>query len=86
MPGSISVWVKKLYKPGSAAIGVLNYNNQGTPQKYTTSFADLAFKNKNGYVVREAFENKTMGKYALDQEFTIYVDPTSISILIADPL
>ncbi|GFO45388.1 alpha-n-acetylgalactosaminidase-like [Plakobranchus ocellatus] len=85
VPGSISVWVKKLAKPGSRAIGVLNINNQGTPQKYTTSFSDLGFTNKKGYNVREAFENKTMGSYGLDQKFTIYVDPTSIFIMFADP-
>lgn len=85
VPGSLSVWVKKLVNPGSYAVGILNVNNQGTPQKYTTSFADLAFKNKNGYVVREAFENKPIGKYKLDEQFTVYIDPTSIYIMIADP-
>ncbi|KAK3801463.1 hypothetical protein RRG08_010046 [Elysia crispata] len=85
VPGSLSVWVKKMASGGSA-IGILNVNNQGTPQKYTTAFSDLGFTNKKGYVVKEAFENKTMGKYALDQAFTIYVDPTSIFIMIANPL
>ncbi|RUS81951.1 hypothetical protein EGW08_010296 [Elysia chlorotica] len=85
VPGSLSVWVKKLAS-GGLAIGILNVNNQGTPQKYTTAFSDLGFTNKNGYVAREAFENKLLGKYALDEKFTIYVDPTSIYIMIADPL
>ncbi|KAK0050556.1 alpha-galactosidase A-like isoform X1 [Biomphalaria pfeifferi] len=86
VPGSISVWLKKLSKPGSVAIGVLNKDNEGTPIPYKTSFADLGFKNVNGYSMTEAFEGKSMGSYSLTEQFVLYIEPTSIFLFIADPL
>uniref|UniRef100_A0A0B7A7V6 Alpha-galactosidase n=1 Tax=Arion vulgaris TaxID=1028688 RepID=A0A0B7A7V6_9EUPU len=86
VPNSISVWIKKLSNPGSVAIGLLNKNYQGTPTAYKTSFSDIGLTNANGYRAREAFENTTVGSYTLTQEFVVNVDPTSIYILIADPL
>ncbi|XP_013069940.2 alpha-galactosidase A-like isoform X3 [Biomphalaria glabrata] len=86
VPGSISVWLKKLSKPGSVAIGVLNKDNEGTPIPYKTSFADLGFKNANGYSMTEAFEGKSMGSYSLTEQFVLYIEPTSIFLFIADPL
>ncbi|CAL1545948.1 unnamed protein product [Lymnaea stagnalis] len=83
--GSISVWVKKLAKPGSAAIGILNKDNQGTPTPYKTSFADMGFSNTKGYTVKEVFENKNIGSFGLTEQFTLYVEPTSIFLIIADP-
>lgn len=85
VPGSISVWVKKL-STGSLAIGVLNKNNEGTPVPFKTSFADLGFSNKNGYSLTEVFENKPIGKYQLTQQFVIYVEPTSCFLVTATPL
>ncbi|XP_035828653.1 alpha-N-acetylgalactosaminidase isoform X2 [Aplysia californica] len=87
VPGSISVWVKKLAlpKPGTVAIGILNKDDAGVPVKYKTSFQDLGFTNKGGYSVTEAFENKPMGSFALSQAFTISVDPTSLFMMIAQP-
>ncbi|XP_059164298.1 alpha-N-acetylgalactosaminidase-like isoform X2 [Physella acuta] len=85
VPGSISVWVKKL-STGSLAIGVLNKNNEGTPVPFKTSFADLGFSNKNGYSLTEVFENKPIGKYQLTQQFVIYVEPTSCFLMTATPL
>lgn len=88
VPGSISVWVKPLAlpKPGTLAIGILNKDDQGVPVKYKTAFVDLGLTNKGGYSVTEAFNNKPMGTIAIDEEFTVSVDPTSIFIMIAQPL
>ncbi|BFZ14880.1 hypothetical protein BsWGS_17919 [Bradybaena similaris] len=86
VPGSVSVWIKKLARPGSFAVGILNKDNQGTPTVYKTSFSDLGLTNSKGYQAWEAFENKTIGSFSSTQEFTISVDPTSIYILVAIPL
>jgi alpha-N-acetylgalactosaminidase len=83
VPNSISVWIKELSNPGSYAIGLLNKDNQGTPTKFQSTFSDLAFSNKNGYQMFDAFENKFIGNFSLSQQFILYVDPTSIFIIIA---
>ncbi|CAG5114832.1 unnamed protein product [Candidula unifasciata] len=79
----ITVWIKKLARKGAFAIGVLNRGSQGTP--YKTSLSDLGLRNKHGYQLWEAFENKTIGSFSLTKEFVVNIEPTSIYIIIAIP-
>jgi len=88
VPGSISVWIKRLVHPtpGSVAIAILNKDDAGVPTVLPTSMSELGFKHPGGYKLTEVFDYLPMGKVALNQTFSVKVDPTSVFIFIAQPL
>ena len=81
------VWTKQLARPAHGSVAIATLGGMGGSKLYMPyTLAKWGLTNANGYNVINAWDNKPLGKFGLNQQFNLTVTPMSIDIWIATPL
>ena len=81
--GNIEAWTRNITL-GSYATVILNRGTDGSPRNVTTTGAKLGFHTWI-YMVVDVFEDKRVGQFDSDMEFSVLVNPSSAVLLYSYP-
>lgn len=83
--GDLSIWVRPVSPPGSAAVAFLYTGQSGGPTKAVVTMATLGLNMTSGYDVTEVFDGKDLGHVKPNETFCCYVNPTGVYLIKATP-